>query len=217
MIALGIPNERFLRKSESKKKPLATLCLLAINVAVFCALPLLFKNEYPSHPEMFGADLGSLTLSGQWWRLLSSQFVHIELFHLAGNMAALWFLGSRLEQAIGSLKFIFVYVLCGVVGDLVVIANDPHAVSFGASAGVAGAAGGVLCVCGAQAGAVWRRSRLKFALLIALPLYVVWIDSSYRSYELHTFAMAMGIIITAPFVYLRGGKRSESLGGSSLS
>jgi hypothetical protein len=74
--------------------------LVAVNLLVFLTLPVVFGSQYPTRLDRFGADWGPLTLSGQWWRLLTSTFVHIELSHLLFNMVGLWLLGKRVERVI---------------------------------------------------------------------------------------------------------------------
>lgn len=60
----------------------------------------------------------ALTLSGEYWRLFTSMFLHVGFLHLAINMLALWSLGIILEARMRSWVFLGVYLLSGLCGSL---------------------------------------------------------------------------------------------------
>ena len=62
----------------------------------------------------WGANFGPLTVSGQWWRLLTCVFIHGGLLHIAFNMWCLWDLGRLAESVYGHWTFAVVYLICGV-------------------------------------------------------------------------------------------------------
>ena len=78
---------------------------------------------------------------GEWWRLVSSAFLHSGLLHLGMNMAALWILGSQLERVLGSSRFVGVYVVSMFAGSFGVLLVDPLAPTVGASGAVFGLMG----------------------------------------------------------------------------
>jgi rhomboid protease GluP len=94
-----------------------------------------------------GALYTPLLELGEWWRLISAQFLHWGLAHLALNMMGLWFLGPTVEAIIGSVRFTLAYLLCGAGGMAVAWAishtgPDPRPlVLLGASASVLGLVG----------------------------------------------------------------------------
>jgi len=91
----------------------------------------------------WGADFGELTLSGQWWRLFSSMFLHFGVMHLAFNMWCLWSLGVLAERLVGRGSFLLLYLLSGVGGGLLSLLWHPMLVSAGASGAIFGVAGGL--------------------------------------------------------------------------
>src|SRR5580765_2515520 len=84
----------------------ATTFLVAMNVVVAFVLPIAFERDYPTNPIGLGAGWRPLIFSGEWWRLITASFVHIEIFHLVPNMVALWIFGRRMERLLGSLNFV---------------------------------------------------------------------------------------------------------------
>ena len=65
-----------------------------------------------------GALIPALVAGGEWWRLLSSMFLHSGFIHLALNMISLYFLGSFVEEAFGRSRYLALYLLGGIAGGL---------------------------------------------------------------------------------------------------
>ena len=119
-----------------------TWLLIAINVAAFAVTSRLSHNQFDiEHLVRFGADAGIITLGGQWWRLVTSMFLHVGILHLASNMVCLVFLGRDAERALGSGVFLGGYLLSGMTGSVVSVAAHAQVVSAGASGAVFGVAG----------------------------------------------------------------------------
>jgi membrane associated rhomboid family serine protease len=78
--------------------------------------------------------------------LLTSLFLHGSPLHLAGNMLFLWIFGDNVEEVLGTLRYLFVYLACGVMGTLMQIAANPDAMlpTLGASGAIAGVMGAYL-------------------------------------------------------------------------
>ena len=86
----------------------------------------------------WGASLGPLTTNGEWWRLLTSAFLHTGLFHLLVNILILFQLGAVQERLTGRLSVAAVYVSAGVFAGLIGLSLYPIAVSVSSSAAVLG-------------------------------------------------------------------------------
>jgi rhomboid protease GluP len=131
-----------------------TQLLFGANVVVFLAMmlasgdPSAFLN--PMHefsPQVsvhYGANYGPLTLSGEWWRLLSYIFLHGSLLHIAFNMWCLWDLGAMCESLYGRWTFASIYVITGVAGGIASIGWNPGVWSVGASGAIFGLAGALI-------------------------------------------------------------------------
>jgi TPR repeat protein/membrane associated rhomboid family serine protease len=92
----------------------------------------------------WGADLWALTTSGQWWRLLTSAFVHFGLIHIAFNMWALYQAGQLTERLFGRWFFLLLYLYCAVMSGLTSIWWDRPDVCAGASGAIFGVFGALL-------------------------------------------------------------------------
>ena len=74
----------------------------------------------------WGANMGALTLSGEWWRLLTYVFVHGGIIHIAFNMWCLWNLGALGESLYGRWTYAAIYLICGVGASLASVAWHPY-------------------------------------------------------------------------------------------
>jgi|SRR5215472_6154509 len=117
----------------------ATTALLAINIAFYLAdfLPGLDLAGW-------GANIGPLTLSGDYYRLVTAGFIHANLLHIAFNMWCLWSLGRLSERLFGKWQTFLIYLITGVGGALLSIAYRPVHAEVGASGAIFGIAGALL-------------------------------------------------------------------------
>ncbi len=77
------------------------------------------------------------------WTLLTSMFLHGSWMHLLGNMLYLWIVGDNVEEVLGPVRYILVYLACGLMGSLLQIAVNPQSdvPTLGASGAIAGIMG----------------------------------------------------------------------------
>jgi membrane associated rhomboid family serine protease len=132
-----------------------TQVILGINVAVFLGMVVdMGMHTYEpastlmafSVPQSihWGANIGALTFSGEWWRLLTNIFVHGGIIHIAFNMWALWNLGVLCESLYGRWAYASVYLICGLGASLASAALHPYRPSVGASGAIFGLAGALI-------------------------------------------------------------------------
>lgn len=113
--------------------------LVAVNVTIFAFM--LFGAGALADPATligWGANVGTRTTNGEWWRLVTAMFVHSGMLHLLVNIAVLVQLGLILERLVGPLAFAAVYVAAGLFGGLVSLSAYPVAVTVGASGAIFG-------------------------------------------------------------------------------
>lgn len=129
--------------------PWMTWILIGINLLVFCGMLTGGFWENLNRPASdtlvaWGADFGPLTLTGQYWRVFTSLFVHIGAVHVGMNMLFLWLLGQTVERLYGWHKFLIIYLLAGIAGNFASLLWNPVLISCGASGAFFGVYGGLL-------------------------------------------------------------------------
>lgn len=127
----------------------ATMVLIAINVIVYLVEiaggggginnP---GGKIVSEFALFGPSVAE----GEWYRLLTSGFLHASLIHIGFNMLLLFFLGRLLEPALGTVRFVLLYFASLLAGSLGVILLDPNGVTVGASGAIFGLAGATFVI-----------------------------------------------------------------------
>ncbi|MFE4826058.1 rhomboid family intramembrane serine protease [Streptomyces sp. NPDC056672] len=189
---------------------LITKILLGLNVAVFVAV-LAVGDQYRLVEDLDlvgsvynpAADQFVGVADGQWYRLLTSVFLHQEVWHIAFNMLSLWWLGGPLEAALGRARFLALYLLSGLAGSaLTYLVVAPNQGSLGASGAIFGLLG---------ATAVLMR-RLKydmrpvFALLVLnLVLTFTWPNIAK---EAHLGGLVAGTVIAIAMVHAPRERRA---------
>jgi rhomboid protease GluP len=151
------PQRRVHSEWDPRSAP-GTYLLLAINVAVYLWMTFSGVNfESPTATQLlhYGANNSVLVVVyGQWFRLLTATFVHIGLLHIGTNMWCLWNLGLLGEPLLGPFGIVAVYLITGIMGNMVSVAWDVVAAhlqsaSLMSVAGVgAGASGAVFGIAG---------------------------------------------------------------------
>lgn len=127
----------------ARRLPATTLAwtLTGINVVIWLAMELAGGSTSSRTLVDFGAKVNSLIARGEYWRLLTSVFLHIGLLHLLFNMFALLSIGRLAESIYGHARFLAIYLVSGVSGALFsyLFSRSPSAGASGAIFGVAGA------------------------------------------------------------------------------
>jgi rhomboid protease GluP len=135
------------RLGDSDAKPQLTIGLMALNVVVFLAI--IFSGASPLDPDTqtlrrFGGTEGIYSLFVQQWRLLSANFVHAGILHIAMNMWGLWYLGEMAEGIFDRWVYLLMYAVCGVMGMAAASWWNPMTVTVGASGAIFGMAGALI-------------------------------------------------------------------------
>ena len=130
--------------------------LLLVNVVVFVAMLGWGASVWHTStavPLAWGANFGPATQDGQWWRLFTAMFIHFGLWHLVMNMWALRDVGRLVERLYGPWRFAAIYVVGGVLGNLLsLVVQGNRAVSGGASGAIFGLYGALMVF-------LWRERR----------------------------------------------------------
>jgi len=128
----------------------ATFVLIALNVAVYLAEVATGSGGfYVIHGSSLVFDyglFGPLVGEGEWYRIVTSAFLHEGLWHIGGNMVLLFFLGRILEPGVGTPRFVAIYAVSLLAGSFGALLFSPDALSYGASGAVFGVLGATFVV-----------------------------------------------------------------------
>lgn len=128
-------------KKVIKESPV-TIFLLALTTLVFVAMQLIYFGNATSTQAIFnsGGMYGAYVMydHSQLWRLVTPIFVHIGWEHFFFNALTLYFVGQMAEQIWGHHKFLALYVLSGIVGNVFTLFFTPNVVAAGASTSLFG-------------------------------------------------------------------------------
>lgn len=193
--------------------PRVTEVLIAINVIAFIA-------EVASGLPLAGGQTGNVLIKGglygpaiteqhEYWRILTSGFLHYSLLHIAFNMFFLYIMGRMLEPAIGPLNFLVVYLVSLLAASFGALLFEPDALTVGASGACFGVLGALIVVAYNRRISLWQ-SGLGLTLVINI---VFSFSVAGISIGGHLGGLIGGLITGAVIVELdeRRGLRSAAL------
>lgn len=180
---------------------LITKILLGLNAALFIAV-LVAGDRLVGDLVLFGRAVAEPfgpvegVAEGQWYRLLSSMFLHQEIWHIAMNMLGLWFLGPPLEAALGRWRYTALYLLSGLGGGaLTYLVSSPGQASLGAS-------GAIFGLFGATAVLMRRLNYDMRPILILLGINLIFTFTWQGiSWQAHIGGLAVGALIAYAMVH----------------
>lgn len=185
-----------------RNKPEApcTVALIVINVAVFFIMSLFGNTEDVMFMLEHGAMFEPLiTEEHEYYRIITSMFLHFGIEHLLNNMVILGALGWNLELETGKIRFLIIYLVSGIGGNLLSlylgVSSAEYAVSAGASGAIFGLMGALLYVAARNRGRMGRISGKRVLFMIALSLYF-GITSSGIDNAAHIGGLLCGFILT---------------------
>lgn len=133
---------------------LVTFVLILINIAAYIILAIGGDVYDPNYMFEHGASMWAAVIyDKEYYRLFTSMFMHFGVEHLINNMLSLWLWGSKLEQMLGKLRYLVLYLASGLIGGLASVImnmwvykhlNETIIVAAGASGAIYGIMGGVL-------------------------------------------------------------------------
>ena len=197
-------------KKELSKEPV-TAVLLLLNIIIFLVTDFTGGTDNTIHMLECGAAYPPFIMeNGEYYRLFTCMFLHFGIEHLANNMLVLFVLGQRLEPVVGKIRFLLIYFLGGIGGNLISLVFDIKGGNYAVSAGASGA---VFAVMGAMIWVVIRnRGRLQdistrqMLVMAAFSLYF-GLASSGVDNAAHVGGMICGILLAVVLYHPRSSTR----------
>lgn len=157
-------------------RPWVNYSIIALNFLCFVILEWLGSTEDPLFMLEHGAMAGPLVIEGgQYYRLLTSIFLHFGVSHLINNMLVLFVLGDHLELILGHVKYLILYLVCGVganvISMVVHMGEIQITVSAGASGAIFGVVGALIYIVAVNRGRLRNLAMRQLALMVFLTLY----------------------------------------------
>lgn len=140
---------------------------------------------------------------GEWYRLLTSMFLHWNVEHLFSNMIVLYYVGAIVERKIGPFPYVALYLLSGIAGNIFSLGYELLTNSYGSSAGASGAVFGVegalLFLVMAHRGKLESMTAGRVAFAIAFSLYCGFTSAGVNN-AAHVGGVLMGFTVAAVIV-----------------
>lgn len=181
-----------------------TFLLMIINIIIWAVLS--FESRNTNKYEFLlkvGANSSEFVFQQkQYYRLLTSMFIHIDFLHLLSNCFALYLFGNRLEKYFGKTVFITTYIISGLYGSLMSVILSPYSISVGASGAIYGLIGAVL--------ALTQKSKKKvdgLSLYIISIMLLLGLGFGFLNPQLDNYAHIGGLIAG----YIIGLKYSKEI------
>lgn len=186
-----------------------TLTLIAINLGAFVFTYIqagsFDQRNWTVTALRLGAQFNPLTLDGEWYRIFTHMFLHGGIIHLAVNMYALFYAGSRIEPMVGVKKFLLLYFVCGITAALNSLYWNLFTVGVGASGAIFGLFGFLLIV---NTFSTRKPGRAVYSVLLHLASFVAisLIVGSllHADHAAHFGGLGAGILI-AQYALTTGG------------
>ncbi len=116
---------------------------------------------------------GPAVHDGDWWRLITSAFLHASFLHILFNMLALWWIGGPVENVMGRAKYLSLYLVSGLAGSAGALLASPNDVTVGASGAIFGLLGAMVVIqwqaTGSIAGPALTLIIINLVLTFAIP------------------------------------------------
>lgn len=193
---------------EFRKEPV-TILLIAVNILVFLAVEAAGPSQDVMHMLGCGAAYTPLIIEGgETYRLFTSMFLHFGISHLINNMLVLFVLGSRLERVTGRVRFLAIYLLGGLSGNVLSmfleLRQNDYSVSAGASGAVFAVMGAMIYIVIRNRGWLGDLSMRQILIMALFSLYFGFTSSGVDN-AAHVGGLIAGFVL-AVILYHPGKK-----------
>lgn len=203
-------NTEDLKKNIFNKVPFVNIAIVLLNIIVFilCA----FTDDMLYNKGAF--SFFYIEESKQYYRFLSSVFLHIDIRHLFSNILVLFFLGNSVEKEIGHLKYIILYFISALAGNIASVIYEVSVgmviASVGASGAVFGIVGAVLILLLTKRGK-WENITLsRMLIMIVYSLYSGFMAENVNN-AAHIGGFISGLFVMSILCYIHKLPRKKEV------
>lgn len=184
-----------------------SLAIIALNVAIFVFGLVVGEAELQNRFANLAGVPGVIGVAdGQYYRLLTAAFLHVNVLHIAFNMFALAQLGPMLESALGRVRFLTLYALSAFGGSVLsMVLADPLQPGVGASGAIFGLFGAYFVVVRKMGG-----ETRSIVTLLAINL-VITFTIPFIDWRAHVGGLLTGVVVAGAFAYAPKGDRRTAV------
>lgn len=180
--------------------------IVGLNVVIWLVMTFLGDTNDAQfllgHGAMYPA---SVLVAHEWYRFITSMFIHIGSFHLINNMVMLFFAGNILEKEVGKIRYLLIYFLSGIGGGLLslwhMVRTGDIAVSAGASGAIFGVVGALLFLAIKNKGKVADLTVKRLLFMVALCFYFGITATGVDNF-CHLGGFITGFVVAIPLAFL---------------
>ena len=182
-----------IQSDEPEYRPVITFVFLIINVIVFFIEILSGGCEDTENMIRLGAGYTPYIMgNGEWFRLITPIFLHFGIEHIAGNSIALLAMGQYVERYYGRIKYVIIYMISGIAGNLLTLGVElltgNYAVSVGASGAISGLFGAMIIF------AIDKRTRKYFPISRVILALILMIAPGFGDATINNYAHMGGAL-----------------------
>lgn len=200
----------------SQKKPVFTIALVILNVFIFFFLSFGGMTENGYYMLQHGAMYTPYFIENQeYYRIFTSIFLHFGFQHLMNNMITLIIVGRYVEPLVGKIRFLIIYLLSGLGGNILSLVMElrtgDYAVSAGASGAIFGLTGALLSLTILNRGQIAGITKQGMLLMIGISLYNGFVSEGVDNFA-HIGGLVCGFLFTFLLCFQRYTKRRSNTG-----
>jgi rhomboid protease GluP len=209
-------NWEYRDKKGRRNPPVVTITFLMINIVVFIVLSIHGSTTDSYYMMDHGTLVPKLVVEqGEYYRIVTAFFLHFGIAHLFNNMLLMGYLGVRLEQYLGHVKFAMLYLLTGIAGNvfslIYYLSREPYASCAGASGAVFGIVGAMLWLVIKHRGHLEGLTTRQLLLMILFTLYNGVTGTGINNVA-HVAGLISGILLCMVFTHHKKEKDPEYSG-----
>lgn len=194
----------------NQKKAVCTIGIAVANIIVFLLLSFGGRMEDGMYMLEHGAMYVPFVVEyKEYYRLFTCMFLHFGFAHLMNNMLTLVVIGWKVEMFVGKIRFLVIYFLSGLGGNLLSMAVDiwkqDYSVSAGASGAIFGLTGAMLCLAILNHGRAGNITKQGMIVMIFISLYMGFTSGGVDNFA-HIGGLLTGCLVTTLLCWKRNSK-----------
>ena len=194
----------------NQKKAVCTIGIAVANIIVFLLLSFGGRMEDGMYMLEHGAMYVPFVVEyKEYYRLFTCMFLHFGFSHLMNNMLTLVVIGWNVEMFVGKIRFLVIYFLSGLGGNLLSMTVDiwkqDYSVSAGASGAIFGLTGATLCLAILNHGRAGNITKQGMIVMIFISLYTGFTSGGVDNFA-HIGGLLTGCLVTTLLCWKRNSK-----------